>query len=192
MLLSLTTTNVVDSVIERERQGKYLGKTVQVVPHIVDAIQEWIENVAKQPVRDGATGSLSVPDVCVIELGGTVGDIESAAFVEALRQMAFRVGRDDFVSMHVSLVPIAADNEQKTKPTQTTVAQLRALGETIVFIYLFIYSNKLLFFVNLSFGACLLRDVCLASKASRPTLSCVARRRRSRRRQFRNCQCFVK
>ena len=69
-------------VIERERKGDYLGKTVQVVPHITDAIQDWIEDVAKVPV-DGKEGS---PDVCVIELGGTVGDIESSPFVEALRQ----------------------------------------------------------------------------------------------------------
>lgn len=69
-------------VIERERKGDYLGKTVQVVPHITDAIQDWIEEVAKVPV-DGKEGS---PDVCVIELGGTVGDIESSPFVEALRQ----------------------------------------------------------------------------------------------------------
>lgn len=68
-------------VIERERKGDYLGKTVQVVPHITDAIQDWIEDVAKVPV-DGKPGS---PDVCVIELGGTVGDIESSPFVEALR-----------------------------------------------------------------------------------------------------------
>ena len=69
-------------VIERERKGDYLGKTVQVVPHITDAIQDWIEEVAKVPV-DGKEGC---PDVCVIELGGTVGDIESSPFVEALRQ----------------------------------------------------------------------------------------------------------
>jgi len=69
-------------VIEKERRGDYLGKTVQVVPHITDAIQDWIERVARMPV-DGKGG---VPDVCVIELGGTVGDIESMPFVEALRQ----------------------------------------------------------------------------------------------------------
>lgn len=71
------------SVIERERRGDYLGKTVQVVPHITDAIQDWIERVARVPVdnHDGA------PDVCVIELGGTVGDIESMPFIEALRQV---------------------------------------------------------------------------------------------------------
>jgi CTP synthase len=72
-------------VIEKERRGDYLGKTVQVVPHITDAIQDWIERVARAPV-DSKGG---VPDVCVIELGGTVGDIESMPFVEALRQVYF-------------------------------------------------------------------------------------------------------
>ena len=74
-------------VIEKERRGDYLGKTVQVVPHITDAIQDWIERVARMPV-DGKGG---VPDVCVIELGGTVGDIESMPFVEALRQFHYKV-----------------------------------------------------------------------------------------------------
>ncbi len=83
---NLTTGKVYQAVIERERRGDYLGKTVQVVPHVTDAIQEWIERVAQVPVdAEGGT-----PDVCVIELGGTVGDIESAPFIEALRQ--FQVG----------------------------------------------------------------------------------------------------
>lgn len=85
---NLTTGKVYQAVIERERRGDYLGKTVQVVPHITDAIQDWIERVAHTPV-DGRDG---VPDVCVIELGGTVGDIESMPFIEALRQFQFRVG----------------------------------------------------------------------------------------------------
>ena len=75
------------AVIEKERRGDYLGKTVQVVPHITNAIQDWIERVAIAPV-DGKDGS---PDVCVIELGGTVGDIESMPFIEALRQFQFKV-----------------------------------------------------------------------------------------------------
>ena len=75
------------AVIERERRGDYLGKTVQVVPHITNAIQDWIERIAQVPV-DGKDGP---PDVCVIELGGTVGDIESMPFIEALRQFQFKV-----------------------------------------------------------------------------------------------------
>ncbi|KAI3426099.1 hypothetical protein D9Q98_008067 [Chlorella vulgaris] len=122
---NLTTGKVYQAVIERERRGDYLGKTVQVVPHITDAIQDWIERVAHLPV-DGRDG---VPDVCVIELGGTVGDIESMPFIEALRQFQFRVGADHFCCVHVSLVPvIGVVGEQKTKPTQHSVATLRSLG----------------------------------------------------------------
>lgn len=113
------------SVIERERRGDYLGKTVQVVPHITDAIQDWIERVAHIPV-DGKEGS---PDVCVVELGGTVGDIESMPFIEALRQFQFRVGPQNFCVVHVSLVPVlGVVGEQKTKPTQHSVQVLRSLG----------------------------------------------------------------
>ena len=181
-------------MIERERRGDYLGKTVQVVPHITDAIQDWIERVAGIPV-DGRDGP---PDVCVIELGGTVGDIESMPFIEGLRQVCpvysiiyitlctfvfggsksfqepfcsfgpphtkeheygrtrwcllhasvgilrfllrsglcvagvqfqFRVGPSNFCVVHVSLVPVlGVVGEQKTKPTQHSVAVLRSLG----------------------------------------------------------------
>ncbi|KXZ49682.1 hypothetical protein GPECTOR_20g539 [Gonium pectorale] len=122
---NLTTGKIYQAVIERERRGDYLGKTVQVVPHITDAIQDWIEMVAKRPV-DGKSG---VPHVCVIELGGTVGDIESAPFVEALRQFFIRVGDANICNVHVSLVPvIGAVGEQKTKPTQHSVQVLRSLG----------------------------------------------------------------
>jgi CTP synthase (UTP-ammonia lyase) len=113
------------SVLERERRGDYLGKTVQVVPHVTDAIQDWIQRVAHIPV-DGRDG---LPDVCVIELGGTVGDIESMPFVEALRQFQFKVGSGNMCIVHVSLVPIiGVVGEQKTKPTQHSVAVLRSLG----------------------------------------------------------------
>ena len=122
---NLTTGKVYQSVIERERRGDYLGKTVQVVPHVTDAIQDWIERVSHTPV-DGRDG---LPDVCVIELGGTVGDIESMPFIEALRQFQFRVGPNNMCVVHVSLVPvIGVVGEQKTKPTQHSVATLRSLG----------------------------------------------------------------
>lgn len=102
-----------------------MGKTVQVVPHVTDAIQDWIERVAKIPI-DCSTDR---PDVCIIELGGTVGDIESAPFVEALRQFQFRVGPENFMVIHVSLVPVVGSvGEQKTKPTQSSVRDLRGLG----------------------------------------------------------------
>jgi len=122
---NITTGKLYQSVIERERRGDYLGKTVQVVPHITDACQDWIQRVAHTPV-DGKEG---VPDVCVIELGGTVGDIESMPFIEALRQLQFRVGPSNVCLVHVSLVPvIGVVGEQKTKPTQHTVQVLRSLG----------------------------------------------------------------
>ena len=122
---NITTGKIYRDVIERERKGDYLGKTVQVVPHITDAIQDWVERVATIPVDDSG----EEPDVCIIELGGTVGDIESAPFVEAMRQFQFRVGHDNFALIHVSLVPtIGAVGEQKTKPTQASIRDLRGLG----------------------------------------------------------------
>lgn len=122
---NITTGKIYSHVIERERQGDYLGKTVQVVPHVTGAIQDWIERVAKVPVDD--TGL--EPEICIIELGGTVGDIESAPFVEALRQFQFRVGVENFALIHVSLVPVI-HGEQKTKPTQAAIKDLRSLGLT--------------------------------------------------------------
>ncbi|KAJ4752390.1 CTP synthase [Rhynchospora pubera] len=124
---NITTGKIYQHVINKERRGDYLGKTVQVVPHITDAIQEWIERVAKIPV-DGEEGE---PDVCVIELGGTIGDIESRPFIEALSQFSYRVGERNFCLVHVSLVPVLnVVGEQKTKPTQHSVQRLRALGFT--------------------------------------------------------------
>ncbi|KAL4068572.1 CTP synthase N-terminus-domain-containing protein [Scleroderma yunnanense] len=120
---NITTGKIYRTVIERERRGEYLGKTVQIVPHVTTAIQDWIERVSKIPVDDSG----EEPDICIIELGGTVGDIESAPFVEAMRQFQFRVGYENFALIHVSLVP-DMHGEQKTKPTQTTVHALRGLG----------------------------------------------------------------
>ncbi|KAG0459903.1 hypothetical protein HPP92_023031 [Vanilla planifolia] len=122
---NITTGKVYQFVLEKERKGDYLGKTVQVVPHITDAIQEWIERVAMIPV-DGKEGPA---DVCVIELGGTIGDIESMPFIEALCQFSYRVGPGNFCLVHVSLVPVLnVVGEQKTKPTQHSVRGLRELG----------------------------------------------------------------
>nr|CAG4651748.1 EOG090X04HX [Triops cancriformis] len=122
---NITTGRVYKQVIDRERQGDYLGKTVQVVPHITDAIQEWIEKVAKVPV----SADNQEPAVCIIELGGTIGDIEGMPFVEAFRQFQFRVKRENFCCVHVSLVPHPrSTGEAKTKPTQSSVRELRGLG----------------------------------------------------------------
>ena len=122
---NITTGKVYDNVIQKERKGDYLGKTVQVIPHITNEIQDWIERVA----HTASDGNGKEPDACVIELGGTVGDIESAPFVEALRQFQFRVGSENICFVHVSLVPVMGPvGEQKTKPTQHTVKELRGLG----------------------------------------------------------------
>ncbi|XP_073061149.1 uncharacterized protein [Primulina eburnea] len=122
---NITTGKIYQSVIEKERRGDYLGQTVQVVPHITDAIQEWIERAAAISV-DGKEGPA---DVCVIELGGTIGDIESMPFMEALGQFSYRVGDGNFCLIHVSLVPVlSVVGEQKTKPTQHSVRGLRSLG----------------------------------------------------------------
>jgi CTP synthase len=120
---NITTGKIYQHVIERERRGDYLGQTVQVVPHLTNAIQDWIERVAKVPVDD----TNEEPDVCIIELGGTVGDIESAPFIEAMRQLRRRVGRNNFMQIHVSLVPLVG-GEQKTKPTQQAIKDVRSAG----------------------------------------------------------------
>ncbi|XP_074509240.1 CTP synthase 1b [Sebastes fasciatus] len=122
---NLTTGKIYQSVINKERRGDYLGKTVQVVPHITDAIQEWVMRQAKISVDDDGVE----PEVCVIELGGTVGDIESMPFIEAFRQFQFKVKKENFCNIHVSLVPQPkTTGEQKTKPTQNSVRELRGLG----------------------------------------------------------------
>tara|TARA_B110000444_G_scaffold97003_1_gene91987 strand:+ start:87848 stop:89479 length:1632 start_codon:yes stop_codon:yes gene_type:complete len=124
---NVTTGKIYSKVIEAERRGDYLGKTVQVIPHVTGAVQDWLEEVAHQP----ADGIDQAPDACIIELGGTVGDIESAPYIEALRQFQFRVGRENITFVHVSLVPVMGPvGEQKTKPTQHTVKELRGLGIT--------------------------------------------------------------
>ncbi|CAI4214197.1 unnamed protein product [Parascedosporium putredinis] len=120
---NITTGQVYKEVIDRERRGDYLGKTVQIVPHVTNAIRERIERVARIPVD--ASGE--EPDVCIVELGGTVGDIESMPFVEAITQLRYRTPKDDFFSIHVSFVP-EIHGEQKTKPTQHSVKTVRSAG----------------------------------------------------------------
>mmetsp|Transcript_200 Transcript_200/g.306 ORF Transcript_200/g.306 Transcript_200/m.306 type:complete len:561 (+) Transcript_200:146-1828(+) len=123
---NITTGKIYHQVIEKERRGDYLGKTVQVIPHIVDEIQMWIERVAQIPTGADKSGK---PEVCVIELGGTIGDIESGPFIEALRQLQFNVGIENFLNIHVALVPVLGSvGEQKTKPIQNSVRTLRACG----------------------------------------------------------------
>ncbi|KAG8529967.1 uncharacterized protein KY384_005449 [Bacidia gigantensis] len=120
---NLTTGKIYQHVISRERKGEYLGKTVQMVPHVTTAIVEWIERVARIPVDDTNESS----DICVIELGGTVGDIESAPFIEAMRQLRRRAGRGNFLQIHVTPI-LVVKGELKTKPTQTAIKDARMQG----------------------------------------------------------------
>src|SRR5215510_2170304 len=112
-----TTGRIYQSVINKERRGDYLGKTIQVIPHITNEIKDAI-----RAVTDGN-------DVAIVEVGGTVGDIESLPFLEAIRQLGNQVGRENALFIHLTLVPfIAASGELKTKPTQHSVKELREIG----------------------------------------------------------------
>ena len=119
---NFTTGQVYESVIRKERRGEYLGKTVQVIPHITNEIQAFIE-------RGAAASHDGKADVAIVEIGGTVGDIESLPFLEAARQMSLRLGRNQAAFIHLTLVPfIASAGELKTKPTQHSVQKLREIG----------------------------------------------------------------
>jgi CTP synthase len=113
---NVTTGKVYREVIEKERAGDYLGRTVQVIPHVTDDI--------KRRIREVAEGS----DVCLVEVGGTVGDIEGMPYLEALRQFAHEQDEEDILFVHVTLVPYSKNGEQKTKPTQHSVKELRSIG----------------------------------------------------------------
>ncbi|MDI3482271.1 MAG: synthase [Candidatus Methanomethylophilaceae archaeon] len=117
---NITTGKVYQAVIEKERRGDYLGKTVQIIPHITNEIKDRITRVARE----------SNADVTIVELGGTVGDIESMPFLEAARQLSVEIGREEnCIFVHTTLVPILSSvGEQKTKPTQHSVKELMALG----------------------------------------------------------------
>ncbi len=118
-LNSVTTGSIYQAVLNKERRGDYMGGTVQVIPHITNEIKERILRVAKN----------TQPDVVITEIGGTVGDIESLPFLEAIRQFRKDVGRQNVLYMHVTLVPwIPAAGEMKTKPTQHSVKELRSIG----------------------------------------------------------------
>ncbi|MEL6491828.1 MAG: CTP synthase [Cyanobacteria bacterium J06634_6] len=118
-LNSVTTGAIYQSVINKERRGDYNGGTVQVIPHVTDEIKSRIHRVARN--RN--------PDVVIVEIGGTVGDIESLPFMEAIRQFKQDVGRNDVIYLHVTLIPwIPAAHELKTKPTQHSVKELRSIG----------------------------------------------------------------
>lgn len=120
---NVTTGKVYSNVIAKERRGEFLGKTVQVIPHITDEIKAAVLAMG-QPDKNG-----QAPDVVISEIGGTVGDIESQPFLEAIRQVRHEAGRENIAFIHVSLVPyLAPSGELKTKPTQHSVAELRSIG----------------------------------------------------------------
>ena len=119
---NFTTGQIYKSVLEKERRGDYLGKTVQVIPHVTNEIQEFVK-------RGAGVDTPEAVDVAIVEVGGTVGDIESLPFLEAVRQMSLRMGANQSAFVHLSYVPwIAAAGELKTKPTQHTAKQLREIG----------------------------------------------------------------
>src|ERR1700686_5517757 len=120
---NLTSGRIYEQIISRERRGDYLGKTVQVIPHVTNEIKAAMRRVAAVP--EGAPPI----NVVIVEIGGTVGDIESLPFLEAIRQLRHELGRENTLFIHVTLVPwIAAAQELKTKPTQHSVKELRAIG----------------------------------------------------------------
>ena len=119
---NFTTGQIYQSVLDKERRGDYLGKTVQVIPHITNEIQEFVK-------RGAAFDTPEAVDVAIVEIGGTVGDIESLPFLEAARQMSLKMGPQNTAFVHLSYVPwIAAAGELKTKPTQHTAQKLREIG----------------------------------------------------------------
>ena len=124
---SVTTGMIYEAVLKKERNGEYQGKTVQVVPHITNEIK----------LRIIEAGRKNNADVVIVEVGGTVGDIESLPFFEAIRQMSVELGRDNVIFVHTTLVPyLSVSKELKTKPTQHSVKELMGLGITPNFIVL--------------------------------------------------------
>ncbi len=115
---SITTGQIYQEVIQREREGHYLGRTVQVIPHITDRIKKRILNVGEQ----------EDVDITIVEIGGTVGDIESVPFLEAARQMIHEYGHSNVIAVHLTLIPEVAGGELKTKPTQHSVKEMREIG----------------------------------------------------------------
>jgi len=123
---SITMGKIYRDILEKERRGDYLGQTVQLIPHVTNLIQDKIKEINKK----------AKTDICMIEIGGTVGDIETELFIEAIRQMKIKEDRKNFVHIHLTYAPIPAGvKEQKTKPTQQSVQLLHARGLFPDFIF---------------------------------------------------------
>jgi CTP synthase len=126
---NFTTGQIYQTVLEKERRGDYLGKTVQVIPHVTNEIQAFIKRGAEQASKGLAGNQDKIIDVAIVEIGGTVGDIESLPFLEAVRQMGLKMGPGHTAYLHLSYLPwLAAAGELKTKPTQHTAQKLREIG----------------------------------------------------------------
>ena len=131
---NITTGRIYQSVISKERQGMYLGKTVQVIPHITDEIKENIKFL-------GSNGEF---DIIITEIGGTVGDIESLPYVEALRQLKWEMGEDNLIVIHLTLIPyLSAAKELKTKPTQHSVKTLMESGVPVSYTHLTLPTKRI-------------------------------------------------
>jgi len=126
---NFTTGQIYQTVLEKERRGDYLGKTVQVIPHVTNEIQAFIKRGAEQASKGLSGNQDKIIDVAIVEIGGTVGDIESLPFLEAVRQMGLKMGPGNTAYLHLSYLPwLAAAGELKTKPTQHTAQKLREIG----------------------------------------------------------------
>ena len=121
---SITSGKIYRQLIDAERSGRYLGETVQIIPHFTDAVQEWIVRAAHLPVTGG-----DIPRVCLIEMGGTVGDIEGMPFIESLRQLQYHPKVESVTNVHLTLLP-SINSEIKTKPAQNSVSLMRSKGLT--------------------------------------------------------------
>jgi len=132
---NITSGKIFSSVLTKERNGDYLGKTVQMVPHVTDHIIESIIDISQRPVSRDPEKKDDIPDICLIEIGGTVGDLESAIYFEAIRHFMLRLPREDFCLILLTYIPeIGEDKEQKTKPSQHGYKELKSLGLTPDFI----------------------------------------------------------
>jgi len=132
---NITAGKAYFNVLKKEREGVYLGKTVQMIPHVSDEILDWIEKVARIPVNHNSSKPC-IPDVCLIEVGGTVGDLDSILFLETLRRLRLKVGNENYFHIHLTNVLLTGENkEPKTKPTQHSLQELRrfALEPNLLF-----------------------------------------------------------
>ncbi|KAM0679115.1 CTP synthase ura7 [Binucleata daphniae] len=127
---NITTGKLLQEIISKERKNEYFGKTIQMVPHLTDLIIEKIEKISRKKIVCGEP-ELNItiePEICIIELGGTIGDAEGHIYVEALRRLRNKINKEDMIIINVELLPVLKNNEQKTKPLQNGIEQMKKLG----------------------------------------------------------------